>query len=179
VVTDNVFLRVTRRLEGSDRLDPVVRVADPLAGRLVANPGLRRFFHGDATGIPPHVIATDVPFGAWFMAIFLDLFPDEGTRQASTRLVALGVAAAAPTGISGWAEWARADRATRRVGVVHAAANLAATLIFLASWAARKRNRHGLGVNLARLGGALLIVGGFLGGYMRSRRAPEPVHPHR
>jgi hypothetical protein len=172
VVTENLFLRTMRRLEDADRLDPAVRAAEPLAGRLVASPRLRRFFHGDATGIPPHVIATDVPFGAWFMAIFLDLFPDEGTRRAATRLVALGVVAASPTGISGWAEWARADRGTRRVGVVHAAANLTATIIFLASWAARKRDRHLLGVGLARAGGALLIVGGFLGGYMRNRRAP-------
>ncbi|WP_346925441.1 DUF2231 domain-containing protein [uncultured Arthrobacter sp.] len=171
-MTDNVFLRTMRRLEDSDRLDPAVRVADPLAGRLVANRRLRRFFHGDATRIPPHVIATDVPFGAWFMAIFLDLFRDAGTRRAATRLVALGVVAAAPTGISGWAEWARADRGTRRVGVLHAAANLAATLIFLASWAARTRDRHLLGVGLARAGGALLIVGGFLGGYMRGARRP-------
>ena len=173
MVTDNgMFLRMMRRLEESDRLDPAVRAADPLAGKLVDNPRLRRFFHGDATGIPPHAIATDVPFGAWFMAIFLDLFSDAGTRRAATRLVALGVIAAAPTGLSGWAEWARADRATRRVGVVHAAANLTATLIFLASWAARTRDRHRLGVNLARVGGALLIVGGFLGGYMRSVRRP-------
>lgn len=171
MVTENsMFLRTMHRLEELDRLDPAVRAADPLAGKLVANPRLRRFFHGDATGIPLHGIATDVPFGAWFMAIFLDLFPDAGTRRAATRLVALGVAAAAPTGISGWAQWARADRGTRRVGVVHAAANFTATLVFLASWAARNRDRHRLGVNLARAGGALLIVGGFLGGYMRSRR---------
>lgn len=167
-----MFRRMMRRLEESDRLDPAVRAADPLAGRLVAKPRLRRFFHGDATGIPPHVIATDVPFGAWFMAIFLDLFPDAGSRRAAARLVALGVVAAGPTGLSGWAEWARADRATQRVGVVHAAANLVATLIFLASWAARTRDRHRLGVRLARLGGVVLILGGFLGGYMRSVRRP-------
>ena len=172
VTESGMYRRLMRRLEESDRLDPAVRVAEPLAGRLVANPRLRRFFRGEATGIPPHVIATDVPFGAWFMAIFLDLFPDEGTRRAAARLVALGVVAAGPTGISGWAEWARADHATRRVGVVHAAANGTATLIFLASWAARTRGRHGLGVRLARLGGALLIVGGFLGGYMGSVRRP-------
>ena len=86
--------------------------------------------------------------------------------------MALGVVAAGPTGITGWAEWARADRATRRVGVVHAAANLAATLIFLASWAARTRGPARVGVGLARAGGALLIVGGFLGGYMRRARRP-------
>ncbi len=168
-----MFLQVMNRLEGAEVLDPAVRTAEPLAARLIARPGLRRFFHGDATGIPPHVILTDLPFGAWFMAVFLDLFPDDGSRRAARRLVGLGVLAAAPTGLSGWAEWARADPATRRVGVVHAAANLAATLTFLASWRARRRDRHRLGVNLARAGAVLLIVGGFLGGYMRSVRRPN------
>jgi len=167
-----MFLQLMKRLEGAGVLDPAVRTAEPLASRLVADARLRRFFHGDATGIPPHVILTDVPFGAWFMAIFLDFFPDEGSRRAARRLVGLGLLAAAPTGLSGWAEWARADPATRRVGVVHAAANLVATLVFLASWRARRKDRHRLGANLARAGAVLLIVGGFLGGYMRSARRP-------
>jgi len=167
-----MFLQLIKRLGEADAPDPAVRTAEPLAARLIAEPRFRRFFHGDATGIPPHVILTDVPFGAWFMAVFLDFFPDDGSRRAARRLVGLGVLAAAPTGISGWAEWARADTATRRIGVVHAAANLAATLIFLASWRARRKDRHRLGVRLARAGAVLLIVGGFLGGYMRSVRRP-------
>ncbi|WP_445155035.1 DUF2231 domain-containing protein [Arthrobacter sp. Hor0625] len=168
----DMFLDLMKRLEHAEALDPAARAAAPLAERLVSRPGPRRFFHGDATGIPPHVILTDVPFGAWFMAIFLDFFPDEGSRVAARRLVGLGLLAAAPTGLSGWAEWARADSATRRVGVVHASANLAATLVFLASWRARRNERHRLGARLARAGAVLLIVGGFLGGYMRSSRRP-------
>jgi len=167
-----MFRQLMNRLEDAEVLDPAVRTAEPLAARLIADPRLRRFFHGDATGIPPHVILTDVPFGAWFMAMFLDLFPDEGSRRAARRLVGLGVLAAAPTGLTGWAEWARADPATRRIGVVHAAANLTATLIFLASWRARRKNRHRLGIGLARAGAVLLVAGGFLGGYMRSVQRP-------
>ncbi|WP_346960677.1 DUF2231 domain-containing protein [uncultured Arthrobacter sp.] len=167
-----MFLQLMKRLEDAEVLDPAVRTAEPLAARLIADPRLRRFFHGDATGIPPHTILTDVPFGAWFMAMFLDLFPDEGSRRAARRLVGLGVLAAAPTGLSGWAEWARADPATRRVGVVHAVANFTATLIFLASWRARRKDRHRLGIGLARAGAILLVVGGFLGGYMRSVQRP-------
>lgn len=167
-----MFLQLMKRLGDAKALDPAVRAAEPLASRLIADARLRRFFRGDATGIPPHVILTDVPFGAWFMAVFLDFFPDEGTRRAARRLVGLGVLAAAPTGLSGWAEWARADTAMRRIGVVHAAANLTATLVFLASWRARRRDRHRLGVRLARAGAVLLIAGGFLGGYMRSVRHP-------
>ncbi|WP_197515640.1 hypothetical protein [Arthrobacter sp. U41] len=96
---------------------------------------VRKVVRGDATGSRPHTVATDVPFGAWFMAIFLDFFPDEGSRRAAARLVALGLVAAAPTGLSGWAEWARAAPSTQRVR-------------------------------------AVLVIGGFLGGYLVSVRRP-------
>ena len=115
-----------------------------------------------------------MPLGAWFMAQFLDLFPDDGTRRAATRLVGLGVVAAVPTALTGWAEWARADRGARRVGIVHATANAVGTLIFIGSWAARSHSRHDLGVRLGRLGGLVLLVGSLLGGYMRSDRQAVP-----
>ncbi|KRE59358.1 hypothetical protein ASG92_22825 [Arthrobacter sp. Soil736] len=169
-----LFRRLMGKLERAESLDGAVRAISPLAQRLVANGRLRSVLHGDATGLPLHVILTDVPFGAWFMAQYLDLFPDEGSQRAATRLVGLGVVAAAPTALSGWAEWALADRATRRVGIVHAGANGVAVLIFLGSWTARRRGRRRLGVRLARVGGLVLIVGGFLGGYMgSSRRGPR------
>lgn len=166
----SVFIRALRGLEESEALDPVVRAVEPLAKRIVARERLRALLHGDATGIPLHVIYTDAPFGAWFMTLFLDLFSDQGTRRAAHRLVGLGIVAAVPTALTGWAEWALADRGTRRVGVVHATSNGLGTLIFIASWTARSRGRHDLGVRLARLGGAVLLVGGMTGGYMRSDR---------
>ena len=172
--TPSAFIRLLRRLQQSKALDPVVRAVEPVATRIVANKRLRRLLHGDATGIPLHVIYTDAPFGAWFMAQFLDLFPDDGTRLAATRLVGLGVVAAVPTALTGWAEWALADRGTRRVGIVHATANAVGTVIFIGSWAARSRGRHDLGVRLGRLGGMVLIVGGMSGGYMRSDRQAVP-----
>ncbi len=172
--TPSAFIRLLRRLERSKGLDPVVRAIEPLAGRIVANEPIRQLLHGDATGIPAHGVLTDVPFGAWFMAQYLDLFPDDGTRRAATRLVGLGVVAAVPTALAGWAEWAVADRGARRVGIVHATANGVGTLIFLGSWAARSRSHHDLGVRLGRLGGLVVIVGGMSGGYMRSDREVVP-----
>lgn len=166
------YERLLSRLERTTALDGAVSAIDPFAGRLVANAPVRRILHGDATGIPLHVIVKDLPFGAWFMAQFLDLFSDAGSRQAATRLVGLGVVTAAPAAITGWAEWASADHATRRVGVVHAGANGAALVLFAGSWIARVKGSHGWGVGLARLGAVLLVVGGFLGGHMgRGRRA--------
>lgn len=175
----SAFIRVLRRLEQSEALDPAVRAIEPLASRIVARRRIRGLLHGDATGIPLHVVYTDVPFGAWFMTLFLDLFGDPGTRRAANRLVVLGIVAAVPTALTGWAEWALADRGTRRVGVVHAAANGLGTLIFLGSWAARSQGRDGLGVRLARLGGAVLVGGGMLGGYLRSDRPAISDPPQR
>lgn len=131
--TPSAFIRALRRLERSDSLDPVVRRVEPLASQIIANGRIRRLLHGDATGIPLHGVFTDVLFGAWFMAQFLDLFPDHGTKRAATRLVGPGVGAAVPTALAGWAEWALADRGTRRVGIVHATANAVGTLIFIGS----------------------------------------------
>jgi hypothetical protein len=70
---------------------------------------VRRILHGDSTGIPLHVILTDLPFGAWFMALYLDLFADAGSRRAAARLVGLEVVTSVPTALAGWAEWAPAD----------------------------------------------------------------------
>jgi len=167
----SLFRRQMHRLERLEALDGAVRLAEPRARRLVENGRLRSVLHGDATGIPLHIILTDVPFGAWFMAVYLDLFSDPGTQRAATRLVGLGVISAAPTALTGWAEWALAAHPTKRVGIVHAGLNAVSVLIFAASLAARLRDRHKLGIRLARVGAVLLIAGGFLGGYMaRDRR---------
>ena len=170
----SLFIRTLRRVEESSGLDPAVRAVEPVATRIVGRHRIRRLLHGDATGIPLHVIYTDAPFGGWFMALFLDLFRDAGTRRAATRLVGFGVISAVPTAITGWAEWALADRGTRRIGILHATANGLGTLIFLGSWIARLKNRHDMGVRLGRLGGTVLLAGAMMGGYMRSDRPSVP-----
>ena len=174
----NPYLRLVERLEGAAPLDRVVDAIAPLVEPVVANRSRRDFFDGAATGIPPHVILTDVPFGAWFMAQYLDLFGDESSRVAARRLVGFGLVAAAPTAFSGWARWVGRPQETRRVGVVHAAANVVAVLTYVGSWAARRSGRDRLGANLARAGSLPLVVGGFLGGHLRhepTRRDTPPA----
>jgi hypothetical protein len=166
----NAYLRLLERLERTEAVDSVVKVLDPLARRLVAGEPVRRLVRGDATGVPLHVIVKDTPFGAWFVVQFLDCFPDEGTRRAATRLVGLGLLGAVPAMTTGLAAWAGTGRGARRVGVVHAAANGLATVVFAGSWVARVSDHHRLGVGLARAGGVVLAAGGFLGGALSRRR---------
>jgi hypothetical protein len=176
---DPRYVRLLSSLENTTVLDAVIRAVEPVAGRLVAREPVRRILHGDSTGVPLHLLVRDLPYGAWFMAQFLDLFSDPGSTRAARRLVGLGVLTAVPTAITGWAEWALADRNVRRVGIVHAAVQGGVMLIFLGSWAARANGRDNLGVHLARLGGLGLAVGGFLGGHMaRGRRAGTAAPTH-
>lgn len=170
------YSRFLGSLEAARHLGAAVKGIEPLAGRLTASPGMRSFFRGDATGVPLHSILTDAPFGTWWSAIFLDFYNDDAARLAAKRLVAAGVVMAVPTAVSGWAAWSMKDQGTKRVGIVHAAVNAAATLVYLASWAARERGRHELGIGLARAGAVLLLASGFLGGHLRSgrpRRSPR------
>lgn len=123
---------------------PLVKGIEPLAGSLTARPGMRRFFRGDAVDIPLHGILSDGPFDAWRLAIFLGFFKDDGTRDAAKRLGAVV---------------AEGSRHQARV-VFHAAIKGAATFVYLASWAALERRRHGLGMGLARAGARLLLTSG-------------------
>lgn len=170
VAAGNAYSRLLRRLARSTTWDGPIEAVAPVADRLIARAPVRRLFHGDATGVPLHGILTDAPLGAWFIAMYFDLFRDEASRLAATRLMGLGVATAVPTAVAGWAEWARADRGTRRLGMTHACLQGLSALVFTSSWAARRRGHHRLGVALARLGSVPNLAGNFLGGSMVSRR---------
>jgi nitrite reductase/ring-hydroxylating ferredoxin subunit len=83
--------------------------------------------------------------------------------------VGLGVGAAVPTAAAGWADYAdttKVDERVRRIGIVHAVANVAALGLFGASWLARRRGDHGRGVALGLAGAGALGAGGHLGGHL-------------
>jgi len=162
----NRYLRLLERVKTSHKLDGAVAAVDPVAGKLVAREPVRRVLRGDSTGIPLHVIVKDLPFGAWTFAQVLDFFPDDASRQAATHLVGVGLLGVAPAAITGWGEWSLCDKETRRAGIVHAALNGVATVVFLSSWLARRGEHHETGIRLARFGGALLVAAAFVGGNM-------------
>ena len=168
---DNWGAGFLERVEQADGLQQVVDAVRPVAAGLIANERVRAVVYGDATGVPLQGVFTDLPFGAWWMAQFLDLFDDEASRVAATRLVGLGVVTVLPTALTGLATWASADRKTQRVGIVHAALNSTALLIYIGSWGARAGEHHRLGKRLANIGSVPLVMAGFMGGYMRNGRA--------
>src|SRR5215203_2433586 len=145
------LVEATRRLERSESLDGLRRAYATLSGPV------DRWSHSDLlrsglVGHALHPLLTDLPLGFWTAATALDLRGRPEDRGASRWLVGAGLAAAAPTALTGLAEWARTGREAQRVGALHAALNGMASTLYLTSYAARSRRRHGLGVATALAG---------------------------
>jgi nitrite reductase/ring-hydroxylating ferredoxin subunit/uncharacterized membrane protein len=155
-------------LERREDLDGLAKPVGKLVRDTVPAGPAKDLLSGVPLGHALHPILTDVPVGAWTSALLLDW---TGGRDAGAadRLIALGLLASVPTVATGLTEWADSevgDAGVRRVGLVHAAANAGATLLFGASLLARRRGARGAGKLLALGGGALLAVGGQLGGHL-------------
>jgi uncharacterized membrane protein len=167
----------TRRLEAASALDPLVGAVRPLADALVADPGRRALLRGAWLGHALHPLLTDAPIGMWVSALSLDLVGGTQSRPAAQRLVGLGVLAAVPTALTGWAEWSGIGEREQRVGVVHAVSNVVALGLFASSWRARRRGRHLRGRAVGLLGASALGVGGYLGGHLVSARKVSSHDP--
>ena len=110
---------------------------------------------------------TDLALGCWTAASLLDLGAWRRGEVAARRLVGWGLGFVAPTAASGLVEFATIeDQPTRRVAAVHALGNVGGSMLYLASWRARRRGHHVRGAALALLGGSSAIVTGYLGGHL-------------
>jgi nitrite reductase/ring-hydroxylating ferredoxin subunit/uncharacterized membrane protein len=138
--------------------------------RDLIGPGpLKDALSGTWLGHALHPLLTDVPIGTWTSATVLDLIGGEDSDSAASTLIGVGLAAAAPTAVSGWLDWADTEMAepeVRRMGIVHAVSNIAAISLYSASLAARLRGNRGRGRLLGLAGAGALGAGGFLGGHL-------------
>jgi len=132
-----------------------------------AGGGIKDVFSGVFLGHALHPLMTDLPIGAWTSATLLDLVGGESSRPAAQKLVGIGLAAAAPTAWTGWSDWADTEPGNptvRRLGLIHAAANGTAALMYGLSLAARRRGAHTPGVLFGLAGAGAMGAGGWLGG---------------
>ncbi|HYZ14875.1 MAG TPA: DUF2231 domain-containing protein, partial [Candidatus Acidoferrum sp.] len=121
---------------------------------------VRDALSGTWLGHPVHPAITDVPVGAWTAALVLDL---TGQRQAARVAIAVGLAGAVGAALTGLNDWLDTYGRPRRLGVVHAALNGTATLLYTASLLARGGSA-GAGVALSALGYAIVTLSALYGG---------------
>ncbi|SDT60295.1 Ferredoxin subunit of nitrite reductase or a ring-hydroxylating dioxygenase [Pseudarthrobacter equi] len=174
-------LELVTRFEDAEWLDPVAKSVRKAVKKIIPPGWMRDVLHGVPVGHPVHPLAVQVPMGAWISAAVLDAVP--GTEQAAKILVGVGALSAVPSAVAGFTDWTQLHPQQQRVGLIHAAANIAATTLYSASLVQRARGSHSSGKVLGYLGLAVVSGGGFLGGHLTYRQAAGVNHseeiPHR
>lgn len=130
----------------------------------------RNFLNGTWLGEPLHVVLTDLPIGAWTLAMFFDgIDVIRGRRefaQAADASIGIGLLAAAGAAVTGLADWSDVNPPARKMGLVHGLLNIGATAMFTISlWLRKKKQRSG-GRIAAAVGYSLISYSAHLGGKM-------------
>ena len=130
--------------------------------------------NGTWLGEPLHVVLTDVPIGAWTVAIAFDVLDLIRARRefalAADTSITLGLVCAAGAAVTGVTDWSDVDPPARRTGFIHGLLNLGATALFTTSLVLRKKKSRTSGRICAALGYAVTSYAAHLGGEMVYKR---------
>jgi nitrite reductase/ring-hydroxylating ferredoxin subunit len=167
---------LVRRIEGFTALDKVAKPVAGLVGKAVQPRVVRNLLSGTNLGHPAHPMLTDLPIGAWSMSALLDVFGGAKAEQAADLLVGAGILSAVPTAATGLNDWSDTIGAERRIGAVHATANVVALSLYTASLLARRSGGRGAGKVLGLTGFGVLVVGAYLGGHLSFAKGVNVNH---
>lgn len=152
-----------------ERLQRAVIAAFESAGS--AGTALKNFLHGVWLGHPLHPVLTDVPLGAWTAAFVLDLMEARAPRARAQQYaagadtcIAVGIAGAVGSAVTGLTDWSATDGAPRRTGLVHAALNTTALALYAGSLLLRRRGKRPEARALAFAGAGVVTAAAYLGG---------------
>ena len=154
------------RLEAASPLDSAARPIARVVNVAIPPGAARNLLRGSWLGHALHPLLTDLPIGAWTSSLLLDVIGGGSSEPAADLLLGIGIAAVVPTALTGWSDWSESNSEQRRVGLVHAGANITAATLFSASLTARRRGSRVRGKLLSLLGAGALGVGGYLGGHL-------------
>lgn len=161
------------RLERAVALDRPAAAVRSVVQRLLRNRALKDALHGVWLGHPVHPALAQLALGSFMSASLIDAAG--GRRRESSGLIAVGLASTVPTVAAGWADWSDSHEEQQRVGLVHAALNVAAVTCFTAALL-RRRGDCGTGRLLSLLGGTLSATAAVLGGHLSYRQATGANH---
>lgn len=132
---------------------------------------LKNFLHGTWLGHPLHPVMTDIPLGAWTVALALDALESISGRKecgaAADLAVGVGLIGAVGSAVTGITDWSETDEPARKVGLLHGLLNIAAATLYTGSYVMRKkRGARQSGIALSMLGFAVATTAAYLGGHM-------------
>jgi nitrite reductase/ring-hydroxylating ferredoxin subunit/uncharacterized membrane protein len=126
--------------------------------------------HGTWLGHPLHPVLTDIPIGAWTIAVLCDLVAAQrGSAEAAKMadaLTAIGAIAAIPTAIAGVADYSAIDESASALATMHGLLNSAGLVLNLLSLRDRATGNRERGVMLSAAAFGILNASAWLGGEM-------------
>jgi nitrite reductase/ring-hydroxylating ferredoxin subunit/uncharacterized membrane protein len=125
---------------------------------------IKDFLHGKWLGHSVHGALTDVPTGAFTLAILFDILD---LRTAADWAIGIGILAMLAAALAGAADYSDTDDEPRMIATVHATVMVVALVVYLISFGLRWSNPTGdrlVPVALSLVGYGILIVGSFVGG---------------
>lgn len=133
---------------------------------------LKNFLHGTWFGHPLHPALTDVPIGAWTVALVFDAIDAARGREdlapGADAAIGIGLVGAAGAAVTGIADWQGSGQQAPRTGMLHGLLNVGATGLYAASLIARKRGNRNTGLALSLVGYAVVSASAYLGGELVS-----------
>src|SRR4030081_1092644 len=124
-MAENVALDLIERQGWIDPLADQVQKAVGNVFEAAGEPGrkAKNFLHGTWLDHPLHSAVTDVPIGAWTSAMVMDAMEDVTGRsefgRAADTAVAIGLAGAVVSAVSGITDWQSTDGNARKIGLTH------------------------------------------------------------
>jgi nitrite reductase/ring-hydroxylating ferredoxin subunit/uncharacterized membrane protein len=129
---------------------------------------IRNLLNGTWLGEPLHVVLTDVPVGAWTVAMAFDALDLAFNRREFARAcetsIGIGLVAAAGAAATGMTDWSDVDPPARRPGLIHGLLNLSGAALFATSLLLRKKKSRVAGRVAGVLGYAVMSYAAHLGG---------------
>src|SRR3954464_9115175 len=150
--------------------DPISKTIRDLfpgdAGRAIKNA-----LHGTWLGHPVHPVLTDIPVGAWTLAMILDALDGLGANKelqaGADFAIGFGLLGAVGSAITGTTDWSESDGRGKTIGLLHGLLNVAATALYTTSFFMRKQKKQrAAGVALSMLGFAVANASAYLGGHL-------------
>ena len=126
--------------------------------------------NGTWLGEPLHVVLTDLPLGAWTVAMVFDLLDLVVDRRefalAADASIGIGLVGAAGAAVTGMTDWSDVDPPARRLGLIHGLLNLSGTALFATSLLLRRKKSRRSGCIVSAFGYAVIAYAAHLGGKM-------------
>src|SRR2546428_1330695 len=125
-------------------------------------PVLKDVLNGVWLGHPLHPAITDVPIGAYVVALVLDL---SGQRAAATAAIGVGIVFMVLAALAGYADYIDLEGKPGRFGTIHSSLMLVALVLYLISFVMRLgATATSAEVWLAVIGFVIVITSAYVGG---------------